>query len=230
MAAAVFRMRMPPGSTSGVGSISRSSGLPGWLRTAVSPLGTGFLLAGRGPFGRRPRPRFYRMVRSPAPCAGLRTGSQNQPVPAARSGGRLVPLSRFGDIAPCVGSTYARPGMGLIHVTVTVRRVEGAARAYSADFLVDTGATDSLAPARALSAIGIRPVGRMAYELADGTLHEYDFGLARIEFMGEVTAGRVLFGPDDVEPLLGVTALESVGITIDPASHTLKRLPAIPLK
>jgi len=24
--------------------------------------------------------------------------------------------------------------------------------------------------------------------------------------MGEVTAGRVLFGPDDVEPLLGVTA------------------------
>ena len=34
----------------------------------------------------------------------------------------------------------------------------------------------------------------------------------------------------DVEPVLGVTALESVGITIDPASRTLKRLPAIPLK
>jgi hypothetical protein len=68
------------------------------------------------------------------------------------------------------------------------------------------------------------------YELADGTVHEYRFGLAQIEFMGEVTAGRVVFGPDDVEPLLGVTALESVGITIDPANRTLKRLPAIPLK
>ena len=48
--------------------------------------------------------------------------------------------------------------------------------------------------------------------------------------MGEITAGRVIFGPDDVEPLLGTTALESVGVTIDPASRTLKRLPAIPLK
>jgi hypothetical protein len=48
--------------------------------------------------------------------------------------------------------------------------------------------------------------------------------------MGEITAGRVVFGPDDAEPLLGVTALESVGIVVDPASRTLKRLPAIPLK
>ena len=70
----------------------------------------------------------------------------------------------------------------------------------------------------------------MAYELSDGTLHEYEFGLVRIEFMGEVTAGRVIFGPDEAEPLLGVTALESVGITIDPAGRTPKRLPAIPLK
>ena len=57
-----------------------------------------------------------------------------------------------------------------------------------------------------------------------------DFGLVEIRFMGEITAGRVIFGPDDVEPILGVTALESVGITIDPANRALKRLPAIPLK
>jgi hypothetical protein len=48
--------------------------------------------------------------------------------------------------------------------------------------------------------------------------------------MGEVTAGRKIFGPDHAEPLLGFTALESVGITIEPANRTLKRLPAIPLK
>src|SRR5262245_45062753 len=40
MAAAVFLTRMPPGSTSGVGSVSSSSGFPGWLSTTVSPLGT----------------------------------------------------------------------------------------------------------------------------------------------------------------------------------------------
>jgi clan AA aspartic protease len=120
--------------------------------------------------------------------------------------------------------------MGLIHVTVTLRRIEGADASYEGDFLVDTGATDSMAPARELHRIGVEPAGRTVYELADGSVREYAFGLARIEFMGEVTAGRVLFGPDDVEPLLGVTALESVGISVDPVTRTLKRLPAIPLK
>jgi predicted aspartyl protease len=58
----------------------------------------------------------------------------------------------------------------------------------------------------------------------------YAYGLARIEFMGETTAGRVIFGEPGCEPLLGVTALESVGIMVDPANKTLRRLPAIPLK
>jgi clan AA aspartic protease len=119
--------------------------------------------------------------------------------------------------------------MGLIHVTVALRP-PGNTAGYEADFLVDTGAPNSMAPGRELTRIGIVPVGRAAYELADGTAQEYEFGLAQIEFMGEVTAGRVIFGPDGVEPILGVTALESVGITIDPANRTLKRLPAIPLK
>jgi hypothetical protein len=48
--------------------------------------------------------------------------------------------------------------------------------------------------------------------------------------MGEITTGRVIFGPDNAEPILGVTALESVGITIDPVTRTLKRLTAISLK
>lgn len=120
--------------------------------------------------------------------------------------------------------------MGLIHVSVALRVPGSSDGAYEAIFLVDTGATDSMAPASGLAMAGIRPVGRTSYELADGSVHEYDFGLAQIEFMGEVTAGRVIFGPDDAPPLLGVTALESVGITIDPANRTLKRLPAVPLK
>lgn len=101
---------------------------------------------------------------------------------------------------------------------------------YEAEFLVDTGATDSLAPEAELRRADIKPAGRTAYELADGSVEEYEFGLAEISFMGEVTAGRIIFGPNEAEPLLGVTALESVGITIDPANRTLKRLPAIPLK
>ena len=120
--------------------------------------------------------------------------------------------------------------MGLTYVTVSLK-VPGAENGgYEGLFLVDTGATDSMAPASELAKAGIQPVGRTTYELADGSVQEYPFGLAQIEFMGEITAGRVIFGPEHVAPLLGVTALESVGITVDPATHTLERLPAIPLK
>ncbi len=87
-----------------------------------------------------------------------------------------------------------------------------------------------MAPGSAWANAGIQPVGKMSYELANGAVQEYPFGLAQIEFMGEVTAGRVIFGPEDAEPILRVTALESVGITVDPTNRTLKRLPAIPLK
>jgi len=118
--------------------------------------------------------------------------------------------------------------MGLTHVTVALKGFDASNGSY--DFLVDTGATDRLASALELKKIGVREVGRTAYEPANERVEEYSFGLVEIAFMGEITAGRVIFGPDGVEPILGVTALESVGITIDPASRTLKRLPAIPLK
>lgn len=120
--------------------------------------------------------------------------------------------------------------MGLIHVTTTLRAREKSRKKFVSEFLVDTGATDSLAPGKELKRIGIKPRGKMAYELASGQVTEYRFGLAEIEFMGEITSGRIIFGPDDAEPLLGVTALESVGILVDPANRTLKRMPAIPLK
>jgi clan AA aspartic protease len=120
--------------------------------------------------------------------------------------------------------------VGAIHVTVSLRASQKSRKKYDADFLVDMGATDCMAPAAALKRAGIVRRGRMAYELADGTTVEYDFGLAEIAFMGELTSGRIIFGPDNCEPLLGVTALESVGITVDPANRQLKRLPAIRLK
>ncbi len=120
--------------------------------------------------------------------------------------------------------------MGLTKVTARITPFGDGAESYEGLFLVDTGATDSMVPAEELARIGVREEGRMAYELADGQIKEYAYGLVRIEFLGETTAGRVIFGDARCEPLLGVTALESVGIMVDPANKTLRRLPAIPLK
>ncbi len=120
--------------------------------------------------------------------------------------------------------------MGMTHVTASLKASADAQERYEGLFVVDTGASDTMAPASELEKVGIRRAGRMAYELANGQTVEYDFGIAVIEFMGEVTAGRVIFGHEGCEPILGVIALESVGIVVDPRTHTLRRLPAIPLK
>lgn len=120
--------------------------------------------------------------------------------------------------------------MGLTKVTTKISSTEGSKDFYEDIFLVDTGATDSLAPSDELEKIGISKIGKMSYSLADGTIKEYPYGIAKIEFMGEITAGRIIFAAPGTEPILGVTALESVGIMVDPANKTLKRLPAIPLK
>lgn len=120
--------------------------------------------------------------------------------------------------------------MGLTKVTAKLSNLRDSRAAFESLFLVDTGAIDSMAPGDELEKLGIQPEGRMSYELADGSVKEFSFGLARIEFMGETTAGRVIFAAPGTEPLLGVTALESVGIMVDPSGKTLKRLPAIPLK
>ncbi len=100
--------------------------------------------------------------------------------------------------------------MGLTKVTTKIISFQDPQQSYEAIFLVDTGATDSMVPAEELDKIGVLREGKMSYELANGTVKEYPFGLVRIEFMGETTAGRIIFGEPGSEPLLGVTVLESV--------------------
>ena len=123
-----------------------------------------------------------------------------------------------------------RPPMGAVQVTVTIRNPADRDREWSGLFLVDTGATDSLVPRKHLEEIGLEPIGGRTYEPADGSDLRLDIGVAEIEFMGDTVGGTVMFGDDDAEPLLSVTALESVGIEVDPVNQRLKRLPAVRLK
>ena len=120
--------------------------------------------------------------------------------------------------------------MGATHVTVTVKNPAARDRAWQSEFLVDTGAIDSLVPRQHLEAIGIEPISSRTYELADGSRVQYDVGAADFEFMDEIVFGMVVFVDDDVEPLLGLTALESAGIEVDPRNQQLKRLSAVRLK
>jgi clan AA aspartic protease len=120
--------------------------------------------------------------------------------------------------------------MGVTHVTATIRNPAVPKRSWQGLFLVDTGAVDCLVPAKHLRKIGLKPQGKRTYELAHGSEVKMDIAPAAVEFMGDVVGATVVFGADDAEPILGVTALESAGIEVDPRSQRLKRLPASRLK
>jgi clan AA aspartic protease len=120
--------------------------------------------------------------------------------------------------------------MGLTRVTATLTNLGKTKQGYEGLFLVDTGGIHCLAPKDELIKAGIKPEGREVYELANGTPYEVEYGFARISFMGSETVVQVIFGPEGVEPLLGVVALENVGIGVDPVTRSLKKMPAIPLK
>ena len=120
--------------------------------------------------------------------------------------------------------------MGITRVTVTVRNPAKPAHTWEGLFLVDTGAVDTLVPRKFLKRIGLSPKAKRTYELADGSEVKMDITTGELEFMGEIAGATIIFGADDAEPILGVTALESVGIQIDPRTQRLRRLPATPLK
>jgi len=120
--------------------------------------------------------------------------------------------------------------MGAIHVTTTVRNPASRERCWEGEFLVDTGATDTLVPKRHLEAIGIEPERQEMYELANGSEVAMEIGVCVLEFMDKLVGATVSFGAERAEPLLGVTALESAGIEIDPRNQRLEKLPSVRLK
>ena len=119
--------------------------------------------------------------------------------------------------------------MGLTHVAVKIGQL-GSNNLYDAEFLVDTGAVESMAPASELRRVGIHPVGKRTYELASGELRDYEYGLAELRFMNEITSTDIIFGPEKIEPILGVLALEGAGFIVDPKNQILRKLRARPLK
>ena len=120
--------------------------------------------------------------------------------------------------------------MGATYVDVTIRNPADLQLSWTAKFLVDTGAFDSLVPRTHLEVIGLKPRGSREYLHTDGKSTALDMTIAEIEFEGESVGGTVVYGEEASEPLLGITTLESGGFEVDPRNEEHKRLPAVLLK
>src|SRR2546422_6038848 len=115
--------------------------------------------------------------------------------------------------------------MGLTYVNVVISSPTDPARSRRKKLLADSGALYSIVPKAALRALGIKPYGKETFTLADGSTIERDVGTAFFRINSRRTPSPVIFGEKDDGALLGVIALESLGLTLDPRTGKLRPVP-----
>jgi len=113
--------------------------------------------------------------------------------------------------------------------TVVRVRLRGPRGELELNALVDTGFFgDVITTSRVAKALGIELRYERARRLPNGETVRVRFGGVEIEIEGLTTFGDVevwdgLTLPEGVDALLGVTALEKLGLRIDPRSGRLER-------
>lgn len=112
--------------------------------------------------------------------------------------------------------------MRYVRVNVKVRNPQQRIFEAEVELLADTGAIYSIIPSKMLESIKIERRSMRRMRLADGRVIERHVGIAEIEVRGETAHSNVLFGEDEDAPVLGVTALEELGLQVDHVTGELK--------
>jgi predicted aspartyl protease len=103
-------------------------------------------------------------------------------------------------------------------------------RVYSIDLtkwedvevLVDSGALFTLILRPILERLGIKPIARQKLRVYGGGTVERDVSGAVVEYGKRRAIVPIVFGEPEDTPVLGATALESLGYQVDPVSKRLK--------
>lgn len=117
--------------------------------------------------------------------------------------------------------------MGFTNLPVKIKNPRRIQQQIVSKFLVDSGALYSVMPSKKLEALGIKPVFKQAFTLANGETVTYDVGNALFEYQGKEIGSPVIFGEKDDIYLLGVTTLESFGYILDPVTRELRKMPML---
>ncbi len=84
--------------------------------------------------------------------------------------------------------------VGATYITVAIRNLAEPERVWEGEFLIDTGAVDTLVPRKHLESIGLVPEARRTYGLADGQELIMDIAGAKIESWTKALGGPSYLG------------------------------------
>ena len=119
--------------------------------------------------------------------------------------------------------------MGMVQVELGISRGEGAP-SVSLEATVDTGASFCMAPGSQLREIGLVPTNSYPFELADGNVVVKPICSAMITIEGRSEMSIVVFGEEHEPCLVGVVALETLLLAVDPSRRRLVPTTAILFK
>src|SRR5262245_2156460 len=112
--------------------------------------------------------------------------------------------------------------MGLTDITMTISNPADPARERELTFLIDSGAIFAVVPREILEELGIKPIRVEQFSLADCTHIRREVGAATFTYQGKSSPAPVIFGEPGDAVLLGVVALEVLGLVFDPLRRTLR--------
>lgn len=112
--------------------------------------------------------------------------------------------------------------MGITEITVEIANPGDREKWRKLEVIADTGAIFSLLPRDTLESLGITPYREETFRLADGREITRQLGDVFLKIDGKVGTAPTIFGEPTDTPLLGVTALEILGFTVDPRTQKLE--------
>jgi len=115
--------------------------------------------------------------------------------------------------------------MGLTNVKVQIANPSDVSRKREINFLVDSGAVYSVVNTKILEKLGIKPITKKEFILANGQAVTRQLGGALYQYGDEKGYAPVIFGERGDSNLLGAVTLESLGLVLDPLKRKLLNLP-----
>lgn len=95
------------------------------------------------------------------------------------------------------------------------------------EFLIDSGAVYSVVPTQVLERLGIRPLAKESFRLANGQKITRSKGVAIFRYKERIGGADVVFGEEGDATLLGALTLQSLGLSLDPLKRELRELPML---
>jgi len=112
--------------------------------------------------------------------------------------------------------------MGFVKVRVKIGNPEKPGVSKEVELIADTGAIYTVVSKKVLEELDIRKRGKRKFKLANGRVVEREVGIIEIEVKKTVAYTTVFFGEESDTQVLGVTALEELGMQVDPITGELK--------